>query len=484
MTTRHLLTALGIGSLFVGLAAGCFTTPDDDIDEGGPLVAVPAPPGDPYGDDPGVGGGQRDPGDPGDPGGSGASDPGSGAGDPGTPTDPTPTPATGPGEPCNCDSDCPAVEGHDGVCVYGVCFSRASAECSAGGSTAECPTGSQCWGMQNEVGSLCWPECSTYPCAGTCAADGVCEPSDSTNCHVSCGSYCSCNPGDCPSGEQCVSGKCVPESSGDGPGQGPGPTCSNLPARDCGGSSTYCGELVTFNPRTTAHYDDYPINGETANNQYRSYLRRDLEMLVAYATAKTLCKSAGWNTGIGGALGLGDMSEQDGSIPGTSVNSPGHPSGTHTNGYDIDVAYYQMNTVDNRLRPICPYSNYHCTGTPDKLDTWRTALYLGILFESNRTRVIGVDGQVGVLVQPAIAELCNTGWLTSAACNNIRLAYEVTDQGYGWFHFHHHHMHMSLCPGSAPCANLEQPQPMLCFDPAGCQGSPLRHHPHFFGPRY
>jgi len=51
---------------------------------------------------------------------------------------------------------------------------------------------------------------------------------------------------------------------------------------------------VVFNPRTTAHYDDYPINGETAANQYRSYLRRDLMMLIDYASARTYCKSAGW----------------------------------------------------------------------------------------------------------------------------------------------------------------------------------------------
>jgi len=493
VTTKLLLKGAALGALIVGfVATGCVIEEYEGEDHGDPpIVGV-------GGTDPGYGG--TDPGyggtGPGYGGGpsststsSSGKDPSSSTSSSGTSTSSSGTSsssssstssgtggsaptANSPGDACTCDADCPADSGHPGVCVYGVCMTVASGQCSSSGSTAECGTGSRCWGLNGQSGYICWPDCASYPsCAGSCDQDGSCVFDQNTSCHVSCGTYCDCQPGDCPQGESCVSGSCVPDNNGSGPGQGPGPTCPNLPQRDCTSGATYCSQLVVFNPRVTPHYDDYPINGETANNQYRSYLRRDLSMLLDYATAKTLCKSAGWNTGNGGALGFGDMSEVNGAIPGTSINQPGHPPGTHVDGFDIDVGYYQTNTSDNYLRPVCAYGDYHCTAPPHLLDTWRTALFLGILFESNRTRVIGVDGQVGLVVDPAITQLCSTGWLSSAACSNNRLTYEVTNQNYGWFQFHHHHAHLSLCPGSAPCSNVNVAPtgPMLCKSP-GCAG--------------
>lgn len=382
-------------------------------------------------------------------GGGGGSGNGSGAGQPGS--------------ACSCDADCAAVDGHDGVCIYGVCMTKASGSCAMGGSTAECPANSQCWNLTGHTGSLCWPECATYQCAGACASDGTCEPTSQTDCDPTCGEACSCTATSCGNGMSCVNGECVPDV-GAGPGAGPGPTCSSLPARDC---TSGCGTLTTLSPRTTTAYDDYPINGETAANQYRSYLRKDLAMLVAYATARTLCKSAAWTAGNGGALGLGDMSEADGSIPGTSIGSPGHPDGTHENGYDIDLAYYQIGTPDNKLRPICPHTSggqdaYHCTADPTYLDTWRTALFLGSVFESTRTRVIGVDGKAGPKLMSALNQLCTNGWLTTAACNNISLAYETTNNGQGWYYHHHHHAHISLEAASFTEAVLG------CDNPLGC----------------
>ena len=217
------------------------------------------------------------------------------------------------------------------------------------------------------------------------ASDGTCEPNAQTDCDPTCGAACSCTETSCGAGNRCVNGECVPDV-GAGPGPGPGPTCSSLPTRDC---TTGCSTLVTFNPRTTAYYDDYPINGETTTNQYRSYLRRDLMMLVKYATAVVDCKAAGWAGGNGMPLGLGDMSEGNGAIPGTSIGQPGHPQGTHVNGNDMDIAYYQNQGPNNFLRPICEHvqngqDQYHCVGAPTRLDVWRTALALGAMFESVR----------------------------------------------------------------------------------------------------
>jgi hypothetical protein len=378
------------------------------------------------------------------------------------------TPTATPGDACSCDSECPSVGGQAGLCVFGVCMIEASATCSAGGSQAECPAGSRCWGLTNYSGSICWPDCASYTCDGTCDSDGSCLASVGMDCDYTCGSYCSCQAGDCGTNDQCVNGLCVPQTTGNGPGVGPGPTCSNLPPLLCTGGATYCNDLVPFEPVTGPGYDNYPINGETISDQYRSYIRRDLRMLIQYATAKVACKTAGWTFGDNWPLGLGDMSEADGAIPGTSIGSLGHPPGTHTDGYDIDLAYHQIGQINNYLRPICPHTPggteaYHCTAPPDILDEWRTALFLGFLAEHPSLRVIGCDGQAGPILDAAITQLCTDGWLTTYACGNVPLTYEVTDQGYGWFLFHHHHMHvsfdqpsykMALPLGDMPCKVL------------------------------
>lgn len=243
---------------------------------------------------------------------------------------------------------------------------------------------------------------------------------------------------------------------GTGPGTGPGPDCPSLPPMRCTLGTAQCGELTTFDPRTTDAWDDYPLNGETASNQYRSFLRRDVIMLLKYASEKVLCKTAGWSLpGNGPPIGLGDMSEANGAIPGTSIGDPGHPAGTHVNGRDIDMGYYQVGTANNRLRPICVHSingadQYHCTQDPIYLDVWRSAAYIGFMLEHSNVRVIGVDGRAGALIAAAMASLCQDGWMTTTACaNRGKLAYEVTDTGRGWYRFHHHHMHLSFSPPSS-----------------------------------
>ena len=87
---------------------------------------------------------------------------------------------------------------------------------------------------------------------------------------------------------------------------------------------------------------------------------------------------------------------------------------------------------------------------PDRrtLDVWRHALFLGAVFESSRTRVVGVDGKAGPKLVSALNTLCMNNWLSTAACNNIQLAYEVTNNGQGWYYHHHHHAHISLKPMS------------------------------------
>ncbi|MED5465436.1 MAG: hypothetical protein VX699_12360, partial [Myxococcota bacterium] len=328
-----------------------------------------------------------------------------------------------------------------------------------------CPEEVGCFEVASEEPPLCLVSCASDADCRTgyeCQAPGVCFPTGDGGTGVE-----RCTETSCAEGMFCGRlGECL-ESSPDLP-RGPVPDCAQAGPdwNSCAleGQSNRCDELIFMEPRLGDGYWDYPINGETTSNQYRSWLRRDLALLVQYAAGKTNCLSQGWSFGNRAPLGLGDMSEADGSIPGTSDNDPGHPEGSHTNGFDIDVAYFQTGTPDNELRSVCAHTRcdgpvdsetgdcygpitdeYHCVEPPDMLDVWRTALYLGLLHESPSLRVIGVDGKVGPLVEAAFEQLCGAGWLTGVVCEgNSRLAYEVEDTGMGWFYFHHHHFHISL----------------------------------------
>jgi hypothetical protein len=224
--------------------------------------------------------------------------------------------------------------------------------------------------------------------------------------------------------------------------------CEIPPVR-CLGDEIYCSELVLFTPAVSAGYEDVPFEGETWSNQYASYIRRDLMMAIQYAAARVACMTSEWKYGNGGPVTLLDMSERDGAIPGTELGAPGHPLGSHTGGRDIDIAYYQVDTPDNHVRPVCPCeengeSVQHCVGEPTLLDAWRTALFIGILFEQPGIRIVGVDGRIGPIIQAHLDRLEEEGILSAETLDHVRLAFETEDGGMGWYHYHHHHFHVSV----------------------------------------
>ena len=356
-------------------------------------------------------------------------------------------PCTGDG--CVSDSGCYNLPldglpcGDGGVCVEGscclpACDGLACGDDGCGGSCGGCAPDLIC------VEGACVDPC-TPDCAGKfCVDDG-------------CGEICPCGPG-----FTCADGACVLDPA-TAPGPGPGPDCAGLlPPLLCQEGPDQCTALIQFDPAEGYGYTDFPVNGETWEDQWRSWLRRDAVMMMQYATAYVACKAADWDLGNGGPLGLADMSEEDGAIPGTSVGTPGHPPGTHTSGHDIDVAYYQAGTADNQVRPICYHGTggvdaYHCVAPPHLLDPWRAALFVGALQEHPDLRVVGCDGQAGPPIAQARQILCSQGWLSGFACNNDCLAYETENQGSGWFYFHHAVMHVSFDnPSCIPdCTGLE-----------------------------
>ncbi len=176
------------------------------------------------------------------------------------------------------------------------------------------------------------------------------------------------------------------------PGPPPARPCDELPPLFCIGSAEYCSELAPFAPAVSAGYLNYPVKDETWDDQHRSFLRRDLIQAVQYA-AKVAYRTADWDYGNFGPLGLGDMSDANSDGP-TTNSLPDHLG--HEDGNHIDVAYYQLYAPDNLLRPVGRHEDGYLTERPYALDSWRTALFLVDLCEHPHMRYIAVDAQVGL----------------------------------------------------------------------------------------
>jgi hypothetical protein len=189
-----------------------------------------------------------------------------------------------------------------------------------------------------------------------------------------------------------------------------------------------CYRIMQF----PAPHADEPYLFDTAA-EFRN-ARRELIMLVRYALDQTSKRYPEVNK-----LGLIDMSERDGSTPGTSYADLRHPEGTHIQGNDMDLAYFQTGS-DNHARSVCANDGYFCTSDVNTMDAEVTAYFFSKLYESGRLRVIGVDTKLADDLVLAADALLAEGVMTQAQRNKFddRLAF-----GEGW-PFHQHHFHVSL----------------------------------------
>lgn len=315
--------------------------------------------------------------------------------------------------------------------------------CSA--SNKSCPAGLNC--NYNASGQFFYCTTDPAPVCGDGKIDAL-EECDTGNLNgATCAQF-----GYSGGALKCTSGCKLDKSSCTGAA-----ACGNVPARDCAGGTAFCGALLPFTPVLGDGY-------EVTHAPQHSYLRRDTQMLVKYAAASVACLAPGSSP-----LGLGDMSMADGSTPKTAGGQLRHPASTHDFGRDIDMAYFQVNQPNNDLRPVCTHisggqDQYHCVGAPQYLDVARTTLFVAKLLESPRVRVIGVDGQVGPLLQQQAQLLYSQGKLTQAVLQRFSgaLAFETVDNGLGWYHFHHHHLHLSTHTtpyAAAPSLDLPPPLP-------------------------
>lgn len=390
-----------------------------------------------------------------------------------------------PGSGCVCDGDCAGDAAHPAVCVTGICMTRATGPCAGGGSKGECGVGSRCWELKNGPGVwLCWPDCGSSSCDGTCDGDGSCVPSRGGTCDPSCGSHCPsgaapCSPttpgGFCATaGEVCAAGTCVVPCSAAVP-TGWCPAGSACQAGGCvstGGCPTWecsgpeCGDLVqvpgSFDPtspeaRAAGYFKD-------AKEKY-SFLQRSLALVVAHAACETAARFPGTNP-----IGLLDLSQADGLTPGTDVGSPRHPTTTHR-GRDLDIAYYQTDGL-NDGQIVCgdgsdtngngspgKYNDgYFCTTDQNIVDWPRQAYFFAKMAVTGRVRVFGVDRTLDDDFQIHLDALFANGEISRGEHDRaLRLG---TGSAGGW-QYHHHHVHLSYCPigttGPGCTAGLEVP---------------------------
>ncbi len=375
-----------------------------------------------------------------------------------------------PGSACTCDTDCQGDSLHPGVCIVGVCMTMAEGKCSSAGSSTECAPGSRCWEIADAPGiGICWPSCDAFDCAGECDADNACFVSDSTTCDPTCGALCPadflpcaadnpggycgdpaqiCREGSCqtPCSLNALTGYCSPQTTCQA---GICISSSGCPDWMCHGPD--CEEIVkmpgSFDPNSQQAKDDgYYI----AIFERYAYLRRDLTMLIKYATCEVAARFPGTLP-----LGLSDMTQADGLTPGVDIGFPRHPTLTHT-GSDIDLAYYQTDGL-NDPQIICgdgsdtnfnsapgTYNDgYFCTTEQNIIDWPKEAFLFAKMAVTETARVFGIDTTLLDDFESHLNDLSLSGELSPS---ELKRALQLgTGAALGW-QYHHHHTHMSFCP--------------------------------------
>jgi hypothetical protein len=220
------------------------------------------------------------------------------------------------------------------------------------------------------------------------------------------------------------------------------------PKRDC---VTGCNEIVPMDG--TFDMDDpaalvagYFIG---TDEEYR-FVRRDLGMWLQWAFGEMEKKFPGTPP-----VYLSDISQEDGKTPGTMFNRPRHPTTTHVNGRDCDIAYYQT-LPDNDYRIICgdgtdrngngtpgKYNDgYFCTTNQNVVDVTRQTYFMALLMAHPQFRVLGIDQTLPQLFYEEVERLVGNGDLPGWAAYKIENGLAWGAEG-GW-QFHHHHIHLSL----------------------------------------
>jgi hypothetical protein len=168
--------------------------------------------------------------------------------------------------------------------------------------------------------------------------------------------------------------------------------------------------------------------------------------MIRHAAGITRCITTAWKNN-GKEIVVGDVADRNAKTPANR-----HPGGSHDGGINADISYFQLEYADNLMREVCPHADNHCTGDPRYLDPYKTAVFIAGMHRNENLRLVGVDGRIGKPLINATKDLCRRGVIKGNACRGLKLVYEETNQGNGWYRFHHHHMHVRL--GTSATANM------------------------------
>jgi hypothetical protein len=135
------------------------------------------------------------------------------------------------------------------------------------------------------------------------------------------------------------------------------------------------------------------------------------------------------------ALGIADLSQEDGAIPGTDVGALRHPAPSHTNGFSADVTYFRKDgrTLDDS--PACPSKTREFCEGPHDVDLGATAALFAYLARTKRLVQIIVDPIMETDLGQELDRLAGAG--TEGASH----AREVLTSGVP---FHADHFHISV----------------------------------------
>jgi hypothetical protein len=226
-----------------------------------------------------------------------------------------------------------------------------------------------------------------------------------------------------------------------------GPSCTDagFSFDDCAGKGDNGVGLLPF---PFPDPDDSIVGANYLSETFSNYrfARRELIMVLRNALRQTLETFPGTTP-----LSFIDACQMDGVTPGYDVGAPRHPVTTHDHGGNIDVAYFQTDGSNNG-EVICgdgtgingPFCS-PAAAQKNIVDMPRQAYFMAKLYDSPRTRVIGVDQVIGPLIKAAAQKLRD---LPEGDPKKITPAeYQgFTDKiawGPGW-ELHHHHIHLSL----------------------------------------
>jgi hypothetical protein len=226
-----------------------------------------------------------------------------------------------------------------------------------------------------------------------------------------------------------------------------GPSCTDagFTFDECRGKAPHGEGLLPFpfpDPQDSNVGAMY--RSETFSN-YR-FARRELVMLVRNALLQTIKTFP--DTTI---LSFIDVCQMDGVTPGYDVGVPRHPVTTHDQGGNIDIAYFQTDGSNNG-QVICgdgtTEADAFCTPAAAQkhiVDLPRQAYFMAKLYDSPRTRVIGIDQVIGPIIQQAAQKLRDLPdgdpkKITDAEYQGFvgKLSW-----GTGW-PYHQHHIHLSM----------------------------------------